>query len=149
MCSAARYESSEVFAGGVFAAANHIASFCKEVEVITCLGDSGDRADLVHASLQPNISLTAFERGGATTTVKRRFVDSSRVGKLFEIYMIEDDHLHTTSSRRSTAPLPSAAGSSTWLWLRISVTGCLPRHRWTYSLGRRRDSCCQHSDQYR
>ena len=90
---ATRYEGSEVFAGGVFAAANHIASFCKEVEVITCMGDGGDYADLVGASLLPNVRLTSVERAGAPTTVKRRFVDPSRIGKLFEIYMIDDDPL--------------------------------------------------------
>ena len=37
---ATRYQDRELFAGGVFAAANHVASFCKQVDVVTCLGDS-------------------------------------------------------------------------------------------------------------
>ena len=36
---ATRYQDRELFAGGVFAAANHVASFCKQVDIITCLGD--------------------------------------------------------------------------------------------------------------
>ena len=30
---ATRYQDRELFAGGVFAAANHVASFCKQVDV--------------------------------------------------------------------------------------------------------------------
>jgi rfaE bifunctional protein nucleotidyltransferase chain/domain len=107
---AARYESAEVFAGGVLAAANHLASFCKEVEVITCLGDDGDYADLVQASAQPNVTLTAFERSGATTTVKRRFVDSSRVGKLFEVYMIADEPLPPHLQQKIDSVIAERAG---------------------------------------
>ncbi len=36
---ATRYQDRELFAGGVFAAANHVASFCKQVDIVTCLGD--------------------------------------------------------------------------------------------------------------
>lgn len=107
---AARYQGSEVFAGGVFAAANHIASFCKEVEVITCLGDGGDYADVVHASLQPNVKLTAFERTAAPTTVKRRFVDPSRVGKLFETYIIDDEPLPSTLQQTVDRAIAASAG---------------------------------------
>ncbi len=39
---ATRYQDRELFAGGVFAAANHIASFCAQVDVVTCLGTSGE-----------------------------------------------------------------------------------------------------------
>ena len=107
---ATRYEGSEVFAGGVFAAANHIASFCKEVEVITCMGDRGDYADLVTASLHPNVKLTTFERSGAPTTVKRRFVDPSRVAKLFEIYMIDDDPLPYHLQQKIDSTIADRAG---------------------------------------
>lgn len=36
------YQEREVFAGGVVAAGNHIAGFCKEVEVVTTLGASAE-----------------------------------------------------------------------------------------------------------
>ena len=97
---ATRYQDKEVFAGGVFAAANHIASFCREVEVITCLGDSDSYADFIKASLLPNVTLTAFERPSAPTTLKRRFVDPSRVGKLFETYIMNDEPLPTDVQRK-------------------------------------------------
>jgi rfaE bifunctional protein nucleotidyltransferase chain/domain len=90
---ATRYQDRELFAGGVFAAANHVASFCKQVDVITCLGDSDDYSDLIRKSLKPNVGLRTFARAGAPTTLKRRFVDPSYMRKLFEVYLINDEPL--------------------------------------------------------
>jgi rfaE bifunctional protein nucleotidyltransferase chain/domain len=90
---ATRYQDSEIFAGGVFAAANHLASFCKQVDVITCLGDSDSYDDLVRKSLKPNVGLKTFIRAGAPTTLKRRFIDPSYMRKLFEVYFMNDEPL--------------------------------------------------------
>src|SRR5262245_52247146 len=90
---ATRYQDRELFAGGVFAAANHVASFCAEVDVITCLGDAESHEELVRQSLLPNVRLKTFTRRGAPTTLKRRFVDPSRMGKLFEVYFMNDEPL--------------------------------------------------------
>ena len=59
---ATRYQDRELFAGGVFAAANHVASFCKQVDIITCLGDFDSHEDLVRQSLKPNVGLKSFTR---------------------------------------------------------------------------------------
>lgn len=90
---AARYQDREIFAGGVFAAANHVASFCRKVDVITCLGSTASHEDLIRASLRPNVDLHALRRPGAPTTVKRRFVDPTSMRKLFELYVMDDSPL--------------------------------------------------------
>jgi sugar/nucleoside kinase (ribokinase family) len=90
---ATRYQDRELFAGGVFAAANHVAAFCKQVDIITCLGDSDSHEDLVRQSLKPNVRLRALTRTGAPTTLKRRFVDPSYMRKLFEVYFMNDEPL--------------------------------------------------------
>jgi rfaE bifunctional protein nucleotidyltransferase chain/domain len=90
---ATRYQDREVFAGGVFAAANHIASFCAGVDIITCLGKDDSHEDMIRQSLHPNVRLKAIQRPGAPTTLKRRFVDPSYMGKLFEVYFMNDDPL--------------------------------------------------------
>jgi len=82
------FRSQELFAGGVIAAANHVASFCREVEVLTSIGD--DHAALVRDSLQPNVRLTALPQRGRPTTRKCRFVDASYLRKLFEVYHMDD-----------------------------------------------------------
>lgn len=90
---AARYQDREVFAGGVFAAANHVASLCAEVDVVTCLGGAASYEDLIRGALRPNVRLHAVYRPNASTTVKRRFVDPSNVRKLFEVYVMDDEPL--------------------------------------------------------
>ncbi len=90
---ATRYQDRELFAGGVFAAANHVASFCKQVDVITCLGDSDSHEDLIRQSLKPNVGSSLYVAAGAPTTLKRRFVDPSYMRKLFEVYFMNDEPL--------------------------------------------------------
>lgn len=90
---ATRLQDCELFAGGIVAAANHVASFCKEVEIVTCLGSSDSHEDLVRASLHPNVRLHAIKRPGVPTTLKRRFVDPSYMRKLFEVYVMDDEPL--------------------------------------------------------
>ena len=90
---AGRYQDREVFAGGVFAAANHVASFCKEVDVITCIGATDSYDELIRGSLRPNVELHVLRRPGAPTTLKRRFVDPTSMRKLFELYVMDDSPL--------------------------------------------------------
>src|ERR1700726_2309914 len=54
---ATRYQDHELFAGGIFAAANHVASFCKEVDILTCLGETESYEALVRTNLRPNVRL--------------------------------------------------------------------------------------------
>ena len=89
---AARYQDREVFAGGVFAAANHAAAICAEVDIVTCLGAAESYEGLIRSSLRPNVHLHAIHRPGASTTVKRRFIDPD-MRKLFEVCVLDDEPL--------------------------------------------------------
>jgi rfaE bifunctional protein nucleotidyltransferase chain/domain len=90
---ATRYQDNEIFAGGVFAAANHVAAFCAHVDVITCLGTSDSHEEFIRKSLKPNVRLHTLHRPNAPTTLKRRFVDPSSIRKLFEVYHMNDEPL--------------------------------------------------------
>lgn len=90
---ATRFRDSELFAGGVFAAANHVAAMCAEVEVITCLGSEDSREELIRASLKDNVKLTALHRDNFPTTRKRRFIEPAYLRKLFEVYFFDDSPL--------------------------------------------------------
>ncbi len=87
---AALYQDKELFAGGVFAAANHAASFCKHVDVITCLGGNDSYEEFIRSNLRSNVTLHALRRPGAPTVLKRRFIDPSYMRKLFEVYFMSD-----------------------------------------------------------
>jgi cytidyltransferase-like protein len=87
------HRNREIFAGGVIAAANHVANFCKEVEVLTCLGDRESYEDLVRSSLLPNVKLSAMHRHGVPTIRKTRYVEADFLRKLFEVYVMDDSPL--------------------------------------------------------
>ena len=84
------YREREVFAGGVIAAANHVAGFCTQVDVLTCLGDADGHNEIVTRALKPNVRLTSISRHGVPTTRKCRFIDSDYFRKLFEVHFMED-----------------------------------------------------------
>lgn len=87
---ATRSTNVEVFAGGVFAAANHVANFCAGVEILTVLGKEDNREDFIRKRLKPNVKLTPFYKDGAPTTRKCRFIEENYMRKLFEVYDFDD-----------------------------------------------------------
>ena len=58
----AKYMNEELFAGGILAAANHIAGFCKDVHLVTCLGPEKNIEEFIKTHLKPNIHLKCFYR---------------------------------------------------------------------------------------
>ncbi len=91
---ASRSVGAELFAGGVVAAANHAATFCKEVEVLTCLGQQDPYEDVIQAALADNVRGNFLYRGDTPTTRKCRFIDPAHMRKLFEIYYFDDRPLN-------------------------------------------------------
>jgi bifunctional ADP-heptose synthase (sugar kinase/adenylyltransferase) len=90
---AMRYLSAERHAGGILACANHLASFCHQVDVITMLGEGGDQEDFVRSSLKANVRPTFFYKAAAPTILKTRFLERYLAQKLFEVYHMNDDAL--------------------------------------------------------
>ena len=87
------YEEEEIFAGGVISAANFMASICGSVDVVTIIGTIDSYRDVVESSIKDNITLTILERPSAPTTRKQRFIESTYVKKLFEVYFMDDSPL--------------------------------------------------------
>jgi rfaE bifunctional protein nucleotidyltransferase chain/domain len=87
------FKHREQFAGGVIAAANHVASFCKSVEVVTTLGGEDYPREFIQSHIRPNVTLTPFRIEGRPTTRKLRYVELGYLHKLFEVYTMEDTPL--------------------------------------------------------
>jgi bifunctional ADP-heptose synthase (sugar kinase/adenylyltransferase) len=85
--------SSEKFAGGILAAANHVASFCDEVGVLTQLGTENSHEAFIEGKLRPNVRRIFLHRKDSPTIVKRRLVESYFFLKLLEVYEINDSAL--------------------------------------------------------
>lgn len=85
-----KYISEERFAGGVLACANHIAGFCDDVHLVTCLGSDDPKDEFIREHLKANVASKFFYRKNTGTIVKRRFVDPDFMTKTFEISYIDD-----------------------------------------------------------
>ncbi|MDO8555213.1 MAG: PfkB family carbohydrate kinase [bacterium] len=83
----------ELYAGGVFACANHIAGFCDNITLVTCLGDRESYEEFVGQNLGKNVNPVFFRRPDAPTTLKRRFVEPAYNTKLFEAHHFDDSDL--------------------------------------------------------
>ncbi|MBI3252237.1 MAG: cytidyltransferase [Candidatus Omnitrophica bacterium] len=90
---ACQFNGIQSIAGGSLAVANHLAGFCDQVELITCLGEHERREDFVRQALLPNVRPTFVTKHGAPTIHKRRFVDPYSQSKLLELYVMEDHPL--------------------------------------------------------
>ena len=86
---ATRSINVEIFAGGVLAAANHLAGFCKDVTLVSSIGKKNNYEGFVLEHLKPNIKSKFFYCNSIPTVVKRRFVDPAFLNKLFEICDLE------------------------------------------------------------
>jgi rfaE bifunctional protein nucleotidyltransferase chain/domain len=93
---ATKYLEAEVFAGGVLAAANHLAGFCDEVEVVTCLGPDDAGESVARKQLGANVKASIFYRTGVPTPVKRRFVEPGFYRKMFEVCYLDDTPMPPT-----------------------------------------------------
>ncbi len=94
-----RYLWEESFAGGALAAANHIAGFCEDVHLVTCLGRQNSQEEFISTHLKPNIKTRFFYREDAPTVVKRRFVEPVFLSKMFEVSFLDDHDLPESVNR--------------------------------------------------
>jgi bifunctional ADP-heptose synthase (sugar kinase/adenylyltransferase) len=96
---AARYLRTESFAGGILAVANNVAAFVDQVDMLTVLGRHDGQPDptepFIRQQLNPRIRPIFLYQDEAPTIVKRRFVESYPLQKLFEVYLLK--HMEESS----------------------------------------------------
>ncbi|MBW1783676.1 MAG: adenylyltransferase/cytidyltransferase family protein [Deltaproteobacteria bacterium] len=85
---ALKYQSHDLFAGGVLAVANHVADFAGAVHLVTVLGEQDSHEAFVRSQLHPGVSPHFVMRKQTPTLIKRRFIDGYSFNKLFEVYVM-------------------------------------------------------------
>jgi len=90
---ALKYDSSDLFAGGVLAVANHIANFAQSVKLVSVIGEKDSHEEFILSKLGENVSPRFFVQDDAPTIVKRRFLTGYSLNKLLEIYIMDDGGL--------------------------------------------------------
>ena len=83
----------ERHAGGALACANHVAGFCDEVHLVTCLGGDDPQEAFIRERLRANVAPRFFVRHGAPTITKRRYVSEAALVKMFEVAVMDDTPL--------------------------------------------------------
>lgn len=91
-----RFIDKEIFAGGVFAIANHLACISGEVHLVSLLGNEDSREDFVRQNLLPNVDAKFFVRPDGPTVIKRRYINKNYNHKMFEINYLNDDYVDTS-----------------------------------------------------
>jgi rfaE bifunctional protein kinase chain/domain len=106
----ARHLSTERFPGGIVAVANHTAAISDHVTMLTCLGRVDSQEEFISHQTKPKVQKLYHYLENAPTIVKRRFVESYPLQKLFEVYVMADIDRHSDQSaaicERLTAILP-------------------------------------------
>lgn len=93
---ATRFASEEQFAGGSLAIANHLAGFCREVRLVTLLGEDEMQQAFVRSKLRPNVHLDGLISAPRPMIIKRRYLEPHFLTKMFEVQYLDD------------APIPEA-----------------------------------------
>ena len=90
---ATRYLRTESFAGGILAVANNVAAFVDQVDMLTVLGRQDGKPDptelFIRQQLNRKVRPIFLYQDEAPTIVKRRFVESYPLQKLFEVYLLK------------------------------------------------------------
>jgi len=85
-----KYVNHEIFAGGAFAIANHVASICNKVQLVSLLGKEDSREEFIKDNLKPNVKAKFFTRADGPTVIKKRYIHKYLNQKLHEINFLND-----------------------------------------------------------
>jgi rfaE bifunctional protein kinase chain/domain len=82
---------TENYLGGSLAIARHLSDFCKEVSVLSFLGEKDTHKSFIERNIEENICLNFLTKSNSPTILKRRFVDNVDKKKILGVYSINDD----------------------------------------------------------
>ena len=83
-------EFVESYLGGAGAIANHLSSFCKKINFLTCIGDQNNHVNFIKKSIKKNINSKIIIKKNSPTILKKRFLDIVSRNKLFGVYSMND-----------------------------------------------------------
>lgn len=91
---ALKYQTHDLFAGGVLAVANHVANFANSVKLVTVLGEKDSHEEFIRSQLKSNVDPFFIVQDHAPTLIKRRFIEGYSLNKLFEVYVMDSSGLN-------------------------------------------------------
>ena len=95
---ATRYLKTDIFLGGVFAAATNLSQFNNNVNVCTVIGNDKDIKSSL-SKFKKKIKSKIFFETKKVTTRKKRFVDNAYNKKISEVYYMDDNLLSKNNKK--------------------------------------------------
>lgn len=86
----ARKLRTERYHGGVLAVANHLSTFIKSVDIITCIGREKELSEFVKGMVSERVHVHATVNPDSSTIVKQRFLEVFNNQKMFEASVLND-----------------------------------------------------------
>ena len=91
---ALRDVNSENHLGGAAAVAKHLSSFCKEVNLLSMIGEKKEYLSFIKKKLG-NVKSHFIYKKDSPTIVKKRYIDYVNKNKLIGVYKINDEKLNS------------------------------------------------------
>ena len=85
--------NSEEYIGGAGAISNHLSTFCKNIKLLSMLGEKEEYAKVIKSSIQNNVKLEYIKKKNSPTIIKKRFLDHVSHSKVLGVYQINDELL--------------------------------------------------------
>ena len=96
---ATRYLKTDIFLGGIFAAATNLSQFNNNVSICTVMGKDKDVKSEI-TKFTKKIKSKIFYEKNKVTTRKKRFVESAYNKKINEVYFMNDDLLGPDNKKK-------------------------------------------------
>ena len=83
----------EKYLGGAAVVARHISSFCKNLTLLTMIGEKKDNYSLFKNKMPKNVKIRFINKKNSPTILKKRYVEHLSKNKILGVYNINDDPL--------------------------------------------------------
>ena len=83
----------EKYLGGTAAIARNLSSFCKNITLVTNIGQKNEEKQFIKKNLEKNIETVFLNKKNSPTIIKKRFIDHISKTKVFGVYSLNDEQL--------------------------------------------------------
>lgn len=97
---ALRELNSKKFLGGALSISNNLARFCKEVTLVSAIGEKKEFYKTISKELDPKIKKKFIFKKNSSTIIKKRYIDHVNNNKIIGVYNIDDNQLLKNEEKR-------------------------------------------------
>lgn len=84
---------NEQYIGGTGAICRHLSEFCKQISLITNIGEKSDKLSFIKKNLKFCKDIKFIKKKNSPTIIKKRFIDKINLNKVLGVYTLNDESL--------------------------------------------------------